>query len=1541
MISEDQTWKILENHFNTEGFVRIQIDSYDNFLNTGIPEIIDREPDIVINLEKTKYTVQFSDVYIPQPTINEEDRTISGVYPAEARIKDLTYSSPVYVKITEILEIDGEKPEITVHPRVVIARIPIMLRSDRCYLSTCSPSERIKYGEDPHDQGGYFILKGNERVLVSQIRCSYNTPLVYKQKESDKYSYISEVRSMSESTGHSCLIQAMIGTDNRTLVFSLPFIKETIPMGVIFKAMGFSENELISLIGLSADTVKQYLKLIIRDSYFCEATDEEVESYFDEQSLQDEDCEDDENSNSNLEEWNDKTLRKYKQKATQQKSLVFISNFLLHTLKDNESKIEYARQVIETEMFPHMGILASINEKGFFLGHIVNKLLSTVVGMRVDDDRDNYINKRVESPGVLCYELFRQLFKKYINTIESNLIKKKQHPDAMSNISKLNIITKGLLSCFSTGKWGVQKNNYIRQGVSQVISRLSFGATLSYLRRVAIPTGKDSKNTKLRQINPSQIMYICPCECFDPETEIYLWNGNTKKAKNIILGDVLIDDNGLPTKVKSTCSGVTEMYEVKQNKINRTNYTVTSNHILTLVIKNYKNIRIKRNKFETQWFDKTNYKNKYKTFETKEEGYKYLNTISDDNTLDIKLEDYLKLPDSIKQQLHGFLVNEIKWPRKELVLDPYILGMWLGDGDSAGYGFTTADPELLEHWKAWGVDADVTVKKSSYGEYHYNISSTVNNTQSGLSCNKTEKAPLKKLLDHYNLQNNKHIPLDYINNDKNTRLALLAGLIDTDGNVRNKHEIRICQGPKNTQIIYDAEKLARSLGYVCHINTGTSQWTHTNGEKRYSTYTELTITGTNTYEIPTRLPRKKIHPYVTLKEQFRSDSFRQTSISVTKKGMGPFVGWQLDGNGRFLLKDCTVVHNTPEGGGVGIVLNFSLLTKISNKTPSVLVRSIIEKSDNLINFINIELNEYEDNTKILLNGIPMGFTEDPDAFVDEIKLLRYNQLLPFDVSISYDETDDEIKILSDEGRLIRPLFKVDGTKLVLKQEDGTEWSELIDKGIINYVDNNEINNAVIAFDQNQLSTNHYDYCEIAPAMMLGVMASIIPFPDHSQAPRNCYASSMGKQAIGMFSLSHMIRTDTSVHVLGYPQKPLVSTKPATMMGFDEMPSGINAIVAVACYGGWNQEDSVILNQSAIERGLFHADTYKTHTEEERKQDTNNFEIIGPIKLCDRQRNNNYALLDEHGIVRKGSYVEKGDVIISKMIIIKSKEETQNVDASVVIKKGEQGFIDRIIITNAPSGYKLVKVIVRTSRIPEVGDKFASRVGQKGTVGAVFRQEDLPFTEDGMVPDIIINPHALPSRMTINQLLECVLGKSCVLEGKRGDATPFTSNSLNIAQTLCDTLSEQGYDRTGEEYLTNGMTGELIKTKIFIGPTYYQRLKHMVSDKIHARAQGHKTTLHHQPLEGRNRAGGLRCGEMERDCLASHGGTGMLSDRLDKQSDPYSVPVCKLCGFIATSQTYCKACKSDKIDQVNFPYISKLLTDELRAMLLKMVIKTKD
>ncbi|EEQ82318.1 hypothetical protein NCER_100983 [Vairimorpha ceranae BRL01] len=658
---------------------------------------------------------------------------------------------------------------------------------------------------------------------------------------------------------------------------------------------------------------------------------------------------------------------------------------------------------------------------------------------------------------------------------------------------------------------------------------------------------------------------------------------------------------------------------------------------------------------------------------------------------------------------------------------------------------------------------------------------------------------------------------------------------------------------------------------------------------------------------------------------------------------------------------------TPEGQACGLVKNLSLMAYISVGSSSEPIVEFLEECG-LESLEEISHLQLQNATKVFVNGVWVGIHEDPEYLISSLRMLRRTLEIDKEVSIIRDIREKEIKIQSDSGRPCRPLFVVKNNKLCIDEAYSNKeeikrctWNDFIENGLIEFLDVEEEEVSMIAMSPDQLNSVkkdlrasedlniNYTHCEIHPATILGICASVIPFPDHNQSPRNTYQSAMVKQAMGIYATNFMLRMDTLSNILFYPQKPLVTTKSMEYIRFKELPPGQNAIVAIASYTGYNQEDSIIMNQSAIDRGLFRSFFYRTYTDQENTtRPGTHEEFCKPLRSeVIRMRNLNYSKLDNDGIIPTGTRVTGDDVLIGKVSPILDPERSTKgnpvylkKDSSTSMRRTEDGFVDSVIVTNK-EGYKFAKVKVRSCRIPQMGDKFASRHAQKGTVGITLNQEDMPFTSEGIVPDIIINPHAIPSRMTIGHLIECLMGKTCALTGEEGDATPFNGVTVD---NISEKLKEYNYQQRGFEVMYNGMTGHKLRAQIYIGPTYYQRLKHMVDDKIHARAKGPLQILTRQPVEGRSRDGGLRFGEMERDCIISHGASAFLKERLMDVSDPYTCCICDLCGLIAIdTKRYneCKGCNNrTNLSLVEIPYAFKLLIQELMGMNIAPRIKTE-
>ena len=627
---------------------------------------------------------------------------------------------------------------------------------------------------------------------------------------------------------------------------------------------------------------------------------------------------------------------------------------------------------------------------------------------------------------------------------------------------------------------------------------------------------------------------------------------------------------------------------------------------------------------------------------------------------------------------------------------------------------------------------------------------------------------------------------------------------------------------------------------------------------------------------------------------------------------------------------------TPEGHSIGVVKNISVTCEITNEIDFSPILYYLNEYITDIQDINIITFNKQSFNKLFINGNIIGYIEQPDIFVKSFKSLRKDECIHYQSSIYWDINQNTIYIHTDRGRCIRPLLYNNGFNIDSKKFNLMKWKDILNLDIIEYIDIHECENNLIGIDINDI-TKKYTHYELDPSFILGVLSSSIPFLNHNQAPRNTYQSAMGKQAIGVPMTNFNNRYDTFNHILYYPQRPLVKTRMMKYFNTDELPAGINVVVAIATYSGYNQEDSVIINQSAIDRGLFSSTFYRTYKDEEKKDQLSGLEdnFCKPdIKKLLHPKPCNYDKLNENGLVNKNVYVSSEDIIIGKTTPLMDNKNYCYRDNSTAPRSNESGFIDDNLIGINNDGFRFCNTRIRKSKIPQIGDKFSSRHGQKGTVGMVYRQEDMPRTKDGIVPDIIMNPHAVPSRMTIAQLLECILGKTCSQLGYCGDGTGFNNTDVN---DIINTLEQSGYEGMGNEVLYDGFNGDQLKTSIYIGPTYYQRLKHMSADKIHSRSSGPIVSMTRQPAEGRLSHGGLRFGEMERDCMIAHGASYFLKERLMDVSDKYSVIICNECKMICTGNHKdtiyeCKKCNNyGDFTKIFIPYACKLFLQELMAM----------
>ena len=651
---------------------------------------------------------------------------------------------------------------------------------------------------------------------------------------------------------------------------------------------------------------------------------------------------------------------------------------------------------------------------------------------------------------------------------------------------------------------------------------------------------------------------------------------------------------------------------------------------------------------------------------------------------------------------------------------------------------------------------------------------------------------------------------------------------------------------------------------------------------------------------------------------------------------------------------------TPEGGSVGVVKNLSYMTHVTTPCNSTALYEFVEPHIKALAVLSAE--ELHDKVKVFVNGVWLGITLCPVELYQSLKTKKSKGIINIYTSIIFDIRRKEIRVCNDAGRLTRPLLRVKDNKVMLTKgiiarlnKKELAWDDLLtdcrtDEAVLEYVDTAEQNLAMIAMEPANLDNKeammlkfiyNYTHSEIHPSTIFGILASCIPFPEHNQSPRNTYQCAMGKQAMGMYVTNYDGRMDKTAYVMTYPMRPLVDTRVMNMIELNQIPSGSQIIVAIMTHSGYNQEDSILFNQGAIDRGLFQATIYHTEKDEDKKIHGDEEIRCKPDPSKTRgMKFGNYEKINSEGVIPENTLVENRDIIIAKVIPIKEARNdhtkvTKYEDQSRIFRTNEETYIDKNYnMKRNGDGYNFCKVRLRTIRKPVIGDKFSSRHGQKGTIGNIIPECDMPFTASGVRPDIIINPHAIPSRMTIAQLKETVLGKVLIELGLFGDGTSFGKFDI---KDICKELQKVGYESNGNELMYNGLTGEQFETSVFLGPVFYQRLKHMVSDKQHSRSIGPMVNLTRQPAEGRSKDGGLRFGEMERDCTCSHGASRFTKDRLYDASDAFRVHVCKRCGLIAAYNDqlhihHCRTCDNRiDFDYVELPYSCKLLFQELLTM----------
>lgn len=681
--------------------------------------------------------------------------------------------------------------------------------------------------------------------------------------------------------------------------------------------------------------------------------------------------------------------------------------------------------------------------------------------------------------------------------------------------------------------------------------------------------------------------------------------------------------------------------------------------------------------------------------------------------------------------------------------------------------------------------------------------------------------------------------------------------------------------------------------------------------------------------------------------------------------------------------------DTPEGEACGLVKNLALMTHITvddEEEPLVKLAFILGVEDvSLLTGPEVYLPE---TFLVFLNGNILGITRHSKQFVSAFRRMRRAGRISEFVSIFISDHQNSVYISCDGGRICRPLIIVENSKPRVNSAHIEQlaagklsFDDFLQLGLIEYLDVNEESDSNIALYEKEI-VKQTTHVEIEPFTILGAVAGLIPYPHHNQSPRNTYQCAMGKQAIGAIAYNQLNRIDTLLYLMVYPQQPMVKTKTIEMIGYDKLPAGQNATVAVMSNSGYDIEDALVLNKASLDRGYGRCQVLRKYATLLRQYPNNTYDRLAdpPVHPDDPTIvQEKFEVLDKDGIASVGERIKPGQVYINKQMPTNTSSDlggnsrdpssSAYKNAPMSYKSAMDGYVDKVLMTTTENDQTLIKALIRQTRRPELGDKFSSRHGQKGVCGIIIQQEDMPFSDLGVCPDVIMNPHGFPSRMTVGKMIELLAGKAGVLKGQLQYGTAFGGSKVEDMSRI---LIENGFSYSGKDYVTSGVTGEPLSAYIYFGPVYYQKLKHMVMDKMHSRSRGPRAVLTRQPTEGRSRDGGLRLGEMERgnfygaipfsvfkdmgvffcyyffysrsiltlsflflssfvDCLIGYGASMLLLERLMISSDIFEIHVCEMCGLLGYAG-WCQHCKSSKgMAKMQIPYACKLLFQELQSM----------
>jgi DNA-directed RNA polymerase beta subunit len=1652
----EEPWDIIGSYFkghHLKQLVRHQVESYNDFVTFQIQKTIDMFNPVHVRSEHdyskefNKYSLEmfitFDNFNIYRPQIHENNGATKLMFPQEARLRNFTYASNMTVDINikyVVRNGNGLENVQTIHKKLTkiqIGKLPIMLRSNICVLNQYDHIDNKISGECKMDPGGYFIINGSEKTCLGQERAAENQIYCFDiSKNNSKWYMMAEIKSVPD---WKCIspkqISVMISSKNNGfghgISIQIPRIKIPVPVFIVFRALG-----------------------VITDKDICEMIVLNLE---------------DKNSQEILNELKGSIVEANKH-ITQESAIAFITQNVMYTPMnmDKETgarkKSEFALDVLNNDLFPHC---ETKEQKIFFLGYMVNKLLRCYFGDITTDDRDSYINKRIDLTGTLLNNLFRNYFNKLVKDMQKQIVREinngswRSTEDYLSIINHTNIykivksttIENGIKRALATGDFGIKHSNSNKVGVAQVLNRLTYISSLSHLRRINTPIDKSGKLVPPRKLHNTIWGFLCGVET--PE------GGSVGVVKNIAyMTHVTIPSNSSslydfvdPFIQKLGTVEHKKLHELVKVFVNGAWLGVSENpyelflslkqkkskgimNIYTSIVFDYKNkeirvcndagrlvrplLRVDGNKMaldksicsrlrhgDLTWNDLLTDVSLNKTV------IEYIDPLEQNySMIAMKPSELLKNQGtSIYRYTHceihpstifGILASCVPFPEHNqsprntyqcLDINETVL---LTNGNKipikdvkVGDDVICFNPETMETSYTKVVNQYIrktdkklfkihTINRREIvaTEDHKFMTSegwkqvkdfTENDTLIGImpgQSNVIETEEIKKMLIiNEDIFRNKLLELDlglnYINKQITTLesagllplfsdnyvlpiLARIFGFILADGSI-NIYE----RGTKYASCGFDfgtEDDVKQFENDLEHC--GFNKCKYNKGERTFNNVTHTTFSVTHNGALPSLLialgvtyGRKTETPRNPIPEWIMEGSklVKREFVAGFQGGDGCKIRWNKNNKGYNYI--CTETSQQINPEYTDSLLNFMqqcalLLSEFEievklndvvnvNKYRNKVSFKISDKQSNLI--------KYYDNI-----GYRYAFTKNTSSFI-VIEYLRYNHL-------RYNEHKaviERIRSLHDEGltnSYIANELNITTSKvsdIIRSYENGREISmfKLKDTTIEKWFNDVKIINGMVFMPV-------VSVVEVDNRLISDIT---VESENHSFIAGNNFLSSncaMGKQAMGMYVTNFDNRMDKTAYVLTYPMRPLVDTRVMNLIQLNQIPSGSQVIVAIMTHTGYNQEDSILVNQGSIDRGLFQATIFHTEKDEDKKiHGDEEIRCKPDASKTKGMKFGNYNKVNSQGVIPEDTLIENRDIIIAKVLPIKENrnDHTKLIkyeDQSRIFRTTEESYVDKNYIERNGDGYNFCKVRIRTVRKPVIGDKFSSRHGQKGTCGNIIPECDMPYTASGLKPDLIINPHAIPSRMTIGQLKETILGKVLLQLGLFGDGTAFGGYSV---MDICKELQKVGFESKGNEIMYNGLTGEQLETPIFIGPAFYQRLKHMVSDKQHSRSIGPMVNLTRQPAEGRSRDGGFRFGEMERDCMVSHGAARFTKERLYDASDAFHVYVCKMCGMIAAHNDkmhihQCRTCDNRvDFDYVELPYACKLLFQELITM----------